>query len=377
MKFKINRDDFSNGLQQVLNIVSTRSTMPILGNVLIEAKDDRICLSTTNLDLGIRSCIKASVDNEGEITLPVRRLAMIIRELPKVEVFVEASSNNQAQIESGGSHFRIMGISKDEFPSLSTLSDPREFLLPQNELVQMLRSVSYAQSTDENRHMLNGVCFNITEGKLVLVATDGRRLAFISSELKESKNKNGSLILPAKTVTELERLLGQGDNVRVVFNERQIAFNIEVNKKGDTTTGLTDDIYLISKIVEGDYPDFQEAIPKQTKYRIKLERELMLECMNRAALMTSDKKNSVKIKISKNLMEIFAFSPEHGDSHESMAIQYEDEDVELSFNPWFIIELLKALPNDEVIFEFKDNMSAGVFKTNANFLCVIMPLVLN
>lgn len=403
MKFKINRDNFSNGLQQVLNIVSIRSTMPILSNVLIEAKKDNVIhLTTTNLDIGIRACIQADeVETEGEITLPVRRLAMIIRELPNVEVFFKASSNNQAQVESGGSRFRFMGIAKDEFPDLASLKGSREFILPQSDLTRMLRSVSYAQSTDINRHTLNGVHFNTKEGKISLVATDGRRLALISSEIQSSskdpidslisedkllsktldysliqKEKEG-FILPANTVAELERLLGKGDSIRFVFDERKVAFTIEVNEKKDNVSGLVGSIYLVSKIVEGDYPNYQEAIPKQAQFRIKLERELMLECVNRAALVTSDKNHSITIKITNNLLEIFASSPEYGESHESMAIQYEGEEVQLVFNPIFIIDLLKALSNDEVILEFQNNMSAGVFKTNANFLCVIMPLLRN
>ena len=389
MKFKINRDHFSHGLQQVLNIVSIRSTMPILSNVLIEAKKDNcIYLTTTNLDIGIRACVQADeVEIEGEITLPVRRLAMVIRELPKVEVFFNASSANQAQVESGGSRFKFMGMPKDEFPDLATLNSSHSFVVAQEDLIRMLRSVSYAQSADINRHTLNGVHFNTEKGQLSLVATDGRRLAFISNELKESK-KDGEdsfalegqkkdFILPANTVTELERLLGKGNDVHFVFDERKVTFTIAVGDQSDTTSGLIDNIYLVSKVVEGDYPDYKEAIPKETQLRIKLERELMLECVNRAALVTSDKNHSVTIKITNNLLEIFASSTEYGESHESMAIQYEGEEIQLVFNPVFIIDLLKALPNDEVILELQNNMSPGVFKTNANFLCVIMPLLRN
>ena len=375
MKFKINQDHFSNGLQQVLNVVASRSTMPILSNVLIEAEEGHISLTTTNLDLGIRCRIKADVSDTGSITLPVRKLATIIKELPVNEVFLETNKSNQAKITSGGSLFKIMGIGSEEFPPLPTFENRKVFELSQDEIVNMLKSVSYAQSTDENRYILNGVYFNFADEKLTLVATDGRRLGLTGLELEVSEDNAGSLILPAKTVAELERLMGKGEKVNIAFNDRQAAFEIGLDEAGDS--GLADHLYLVSKIVEGNYPNYRQVIPKETEHRVKIERELMLECVHRAAIVTSDKSNSVKIKVSKNLLEISGQSTEYGESHESMAIAYDGPEVQVAFNPQFLMEPLKALTKDEVFFEFKDELSPGLFKTLDNFICVIMPLRLN
>ncbi len=375
MKFKINQDHFSNGLLQVLNVVASRSTMPILSNVLIEAEEGHISLTTTNLDLGIRCRIKAEVTDKGSITLPVRKLANIVKELPVNEVFLETSEKNQAKITSGGSLFKIMGISSEEFPPLPTFENRKVFELSQDEIVNMLKSVSYAQSTDENRYILNGVYFKFADEKLTLVATDGRRLGLTGLDLEVSEENAGSLILPAKTVAELERLMGKGEKVNIAFNDRQAAFEIGLDEAGDS--GLVDHLYLVSKIVEGNYPNYRQVIPKETEHRVKIERELMLECVNRAALVTSDKSNSVKIKVSKNLLEISGQSSEYGESHESMAIAYDGPEVQVAFNPQFLMEPLKALNKDEVFFEFKDELSPGLFKTLDNFICVIMPLRLN
>ena len=374
MKFKINQDHFSNGLQQVLNVVATRSTMPILSNVLIEASDGHISLTTTNLDLGIRCRIKAEVEEPGGITLPVRKLATIVRELPQSDIFIETGNNNQAKITSGGSLFRIMGISIEEFPPLPTFENRHVFELSQEDIVGMLKSVSYGQSTDENRYILNGVYFSFADEKLTLVATDGRRLALTALETEISEDNTGSLILPAKTVAELERLLGKGEKVKIAFNDRQVAFEIAIDADD---SGLVDELYLVSKIVEGKYPNYRQVIPKETEHRVKVERELMLECVHRAALLTSDKSNSVRLKVSKNLLEISGSSSEYGESHESMAIAYDGPEVQVAFNPQFLMEPLKALTKDEVFFEFKDEMSPGLFKTLDNFICVIMPLRLN
>jgi DNA polymerase III subunit beta len=374
MKFKINRDHFSNGLAQVLNVVGSKATMPILSNVLIEADKDSISLTTTNLDLGIRCKIKADVKEVGTVTLPVKRLATIVRELPNIDVVFDAAPNHQVKLSSGGSNFKIMGIGKEEFPPLPEFGDEKSFSLEQEELMTMMQSVSYAQSTDETRYILNGVYFAFKDGKLSLVATDGRRLALISKEMEVTQENTGSLILPAKTVGELLRMLGKGSKLKISFNDRRAAFQISTDKD---SSGLIDSIYLYSKVVEGNYPNYNQVIPKETHQRIKLERELLQQCVHRAALVCSEKSNSVKIKITSNLLEITAQSPDFGEAHESMAIAYSGPDLQVAFNPQFILDPLRALTKDEVFFELKDEISPGVFKTLDSFICVIMPVRLS
>ena len=238
----------------------------------------------------------------------------------------------------------------------------------------MLRSVAYAQSTDETSYILNGVYFNFTEGKLTLVATDGRRLALVSKELDVPADGTGSIILPAKTVSELQRMLDKGEKLKVSFNDRRAAFQINTDKD---SSGLVDSIYLYSKVVEGNYTNYQQVIPKETHQRIKLEREFLLQGIHRAALVCSEKANSVKLKVSANLLEITAQSPDFGEAHESMAIGYSGPEFQVAFNPAFLIDPLKALTQDEIYFELKDEVSPAVFKTLENFICVIMPVRVN
>jgi len=238
----------------------------------------------------------------------------------------------------------------------------------------MLKSVAYAQSSDETRYILNGVYFNFRDGKLSLVATDGRRLALIAKELEIPAENAGAIILPAKTVGELLRMLDKGEKVKIDFSERRCSFQIGTEKD---SSGLVDSIYLYSKVVEGNYPNYQQVIPKETHQRIKLERELLLQCIHRAALVTSEKANSVKLKLSSNMLEIMAQSPDFGEAHESMAISYSGPDLQAAFNPTFLMDPLKALTKDEVFFEVKDEVSPGVFKTLENFICVIMPVRLS
>jgi DNA polymerase III subunit beta len=233
-----------------------------------------------------------------------------------------------------------------------------------------LRKVSYAQSTDENRYILNGVYFNFADGKLTLVATDGRRLATTARGLAAEATQTGQLILPARTVNELQRMLGDNGDVRIAFNDRQVSFRVQIAKPD---AALTDQINLVSKVVEGNYPNYRQVIPKETVHRIDLEREQLLECVQRAALMTSDKNTSVKLTVGESKLVITASSSEYGESQEEVAIKFDGPQVQIAFNPAYLLDPLKALSDDTVQFEFKDDMSPGVIRNKEEFLCVVMP----
>jgi DNA polymerase-3 subunit beta len=348
--------------------------MPILGHVLLEAKDDTVWLTTTNLDTGIRCALKASVQQPGAITLPARKLFTIFKSLPVLDVGVECTEQvTQVKITSGGSTFKIMGLVAADFPALPSIDKSQGLVLLQEELSQMLQAVAYAQSGDEARYILNGVYFAFKPGEMTLVATDGRRLALISKPISGDYSGLSGIILPAKTVAELLRLLGQGKQMTVYVSDRQIAFDIQVATKEDTS-GLVGSIDLVSKVVEGKYPDYNQVIPKQTEYRVNLERELFQECVQRAALVANEKNLFVKLNFRPNNLEISASSPEYGESYESMALAYEGPAVQLIFKPQYLLEPLKALPDDSIAFEFKDELSPGVLKTLNHFLCVIMPI---
>lgn len=372
MKFKINRDHFTNALAQTLNVVGTKAAAPVLNNVLIEAtQPDRIVLTTTNLDLAIQVTARAAVTEFGSTTLPAKRLAGIVRELSESEVTFDAGADHRALLTSGRSKFRIPGIGKEEFPPFPDLSEDRSISLGQETLIEMLRSVAYAQSQDETRFILNGVYFHLVDKEATLVATDGRRLAKVTRELEAALPKPGSFILPARTAGELARMLGRGEKVDIAFNERRVGFQIGV---ADADSGLVDRMQVVSKVVEGNYPNYQQVIPKETVHRLKLERELFAQCVHRAQLVTTEKSSAVRLRLTSALLEITASSTEFGDAHESMAVEYSGPEVSIGFNPTYLLDPMKALSKDEVFFEFKDEVSPGVIKTLENFTCVIMPV---
>ncbi|MDR1457280.1 MAG: DNA polymerase III subunit beta [Puniceicoccales bacterium] len=371
MKFSIEKTTFVNGLQQVLSVVEQRAIIPVLSNVLLDCVDGRLKITATNLDISIHCQVKAEIEIEGKITLPARKLAAIVRSLPGDTVVVELVGTT-VKISSGRSNFQIMGLPADDFPSTNEPNPLNKTHLQQAEMAKMLRNVSFAQSSDDNRFILNSVYFCFDQNKLTFAATDGRRLSLVSKEIAKNVENTKGVIIPSKTIREIERLLGQGEDVSFLFDNRQIVFLIAVDEENQD--GLIGDIKVVSKIVEGNYPNFRQIIPQGAENRVKLDRQLTLECIQRVAIVANDQKNLVKLCFENNTLEISAESQEYGNAHEKIAIVYEGKPIEIAFNYVFICDPLKVLTQDEVFFEFKDELSAGVFKTLEDFLYVVMPL---
>jgi len=361
MKLAVTKEALLEGLQRIQNVVSNRATLPVLSNALLEATEAGLRLTTTDLEVGIRCSIEAKVEKPGATTLPARRLAAIVRELPSSEVVLEIDAKNAATIRCGASFFKIYGLPQEEFPTFPTVGEPKSFTLKQSELKDGLRKTSYAISSDETRYVLNGILFSLSDNKLTLVATDGRRLALFDSDIEFPKSHERDFILPTKAVTELQRLLGEDGDVTISTSDNLASFELN-------------GAFLASKLVEGNYPNYRQVIPAEAKERIALEREAFLNCVRRVSLLSSDKTSSVRLNFTKNNLDITANTPEVGEAKESLAINYRGKDISIAFNPEFLMDPLRSLPNDEVFLELIDEMSPGVLKIQSPFLYVIMPM---
>ncbi|MBI3852502.1 MAG: DNA polymerase III subunit beta [Verrucomicrobia bacterium] len=369
MNLTIAKEQIINGLQAVQNIVSTRTTLPILSNVLLRAEKDRLELTATDLDVTVSCGVEATVKKVGATTVPVKKLFGIVRELNNPELEIEVDDKHSCSLRSGASFYKINGLSADEFPPLPKLKEERKVVLPQEKVRSMMKKTSFAISTDESRYVLNGIFLSLKEHKLTMVATDGRRLALVDEEVDVSDKSQGEFIVPAKAVNELNRLLQDKGEVEVRYNENQAAFTLK-DEKGFS-------ILVATKLIEGNYPNYRQVIPAEAKERVALSREEFLHALRRAEIMTSDKSNSVKLAFAKNNLAITANSPEVGEARESLAINYKGKEMSIAFNPKYLIDALNALPNDEVFIELIDELSPGVLKINGPFLYVVMPMRLS
>ena len=361
MKFTVSKEALLDGLQRTQNVVSSRVTLPVLVNVLIEASDSGLRLTTTDMEVATRCVVDAMVEKPGATTIPAKRLALVVRELPSADILVDTDSKNVTSLSCGNSFFKIYGLPKEDFPPYPRFDEAKAITLKQAELKGGLRKTIYAVSSDETRYVLNGILFSFKDNKLTMVATDGRRLALFDTDLEFPKSLERDMIVPTKAVNELMRLVGEDGDLTIHFGEHLVLFRM-----GNTE--------LVTKLVEGNYPNYRLVIPTEAKQRVTLEREAFLTSLRRVALFSAEKSSSVKLTFSKNNLDITANTPEVGEARESLYLQYEGRDFSIAFNPEFLIDPLRNLTEDEVYLELTEETSPGVLKINKPFLYVLMPM---
>jgi len=361
MKLKCEREKFLQALQTVQNVVSSRSTLPILSNVLLEAGDDELILTTTDLEVGMRKRLDAKVGKKGALTLPAKRLLSILRELPVKEVVMEAVDQREVLIKYDSSYFKVMGLPKDDFPPLPDFRKNRSLKTPQRPFSELIRKTHFAISTDESRYVLNGLYLVFAKGKITGVATDGRRLALCEVEANVPDGFDKGIIVPTKAVNELARILtGEGD-VEIFVGENQAAFG-------------SDGCALVTRLIEGHFPNYQQVIPPKIEYKLLLDREEFLSAAKRAALLTSEQSNSVKMALQKNRLVMSSNTPDVGEAREELVISYAGEEFSIAFNPQYLIDALKSLDEKEIALELIDGLNPGVLRSGNAFLYVIMPI---
>jgi DNA polymerase-3 subunit beta len=361
MKLTVTKSALITGLMTVQNVVGSRSTLPILANVLLAAEKDKLWLTTTNLDVSVRCGIDANVSRAGATTLPVRRLSGIVRELNDGDIEIEIDDNDIATLTSGSSYFKIIGISEEEFPPVPKPEGEYGYKMEQGTFKEMLRKTAYAASTDETRYVLNGVLMSFRGGKLTVVATDGRRLALVEHEVEVPRETEADLILPSKAVSELQHTLHDQGELRIYAKGTQVMFHFG-------------DVQIVSKLIEGTYPNYRQVIPAQCEERVTLERETLLAALRRVALLSTDKTMATKLMFAKNRLVILMTTPDIGEARETLPIKYAGRDLTVAFNPDFMMDPLKNLTTDEVFIEMTDEMSPGVIKCDMPFLYVLMPM---
>lgn len=373
MKITAPRESLLNGLQAVQSVVASRSSLPILSNVLISAEQGHIELRATDLEVSVICRVEANLERIGATTLPVKRLFGLIRDMQGGEVTLEVNDKEVSTLQAGASLYKINGIAGEEFPRLPQFKEEPALKITQSKLKEMIRKTHFAASTEESRHVLNGVYFNVQEDKLTMVATDGRRLALTEEEAGEGKSTKVEFIIPSKSIGELSRnLIGTGE-VEMRLNKggtdgapQQVEFRI--HSEGKTP------VRICSKLIEGNFPNFKQVIPKEMKERVVIVREELLQALKRADNITSERNSSVKLSFTKNRLSITANSPDVGEGRENIALNYKGAEITIAFNPGYLMDPLKVLESDEINIELIDDNSPAVIKSNTPFLYVLMPM---
>ena len=364
MKLAINRESFLKGLQQIQTVISAHPTLPVLHNVRIQADKQGVTLLATDLSVTMRCTVEAAVKKTGASTFPARRLLSIVRELPQADLEFDVSDGNVASILCAASEYKIFGLSADEFPELPKFEESRVVTLQQETLREMLKKTVYAVSTDESRQILNGILMSLRDQKATLVATDGRRLALVEQELEMPADVQAELVVPTKTVQELIKVLRDDGTVKLQWLPNLAAFDLG-------------DVLIVTKLIEGSYPNFRQVIPSQCEERVALDREALLAAIRRVALLASEKNPSVKVTFAKNQVQIVTVTPDVGEARETVPVKYTGKSIAMAFNPEYLMDPLRALTSDEVAVELVDDLSPAVITCEIPFLYVLMPLRLN
>ena len=369
MEFIIEKEEFVRGLFRSQSVVEKKGTMPILLNVLIETKDMGISITATDLEIGIKGFYPAAVKKPGSITLVAKKLYEVVKELPEKEVSFRLKENQWVEICSGKSLFNFMGISAETFPSFPEYEEEDFIALEAEVLREMVDKTIFAVSSDESRYNLTGVFLAKKEEegkkKIRMVATDGYRLSMIDRSLnREIVGLENGILLPKKGLMELTRLLDEeGTEAWVKFKNN----NFIVKR---------DKVVLIMRLLDAEFPDYQQVIPGQPKRIIRMARNQILNSLQRISILSSEKTKGVKFHFSKDLLELSSYNPDFGEAKEELSVDYKGESLTVGFNYRFILEVLNILTSEEIQFEMEDGVSPAKIRpaNDDDHTCVVMPM---
>lgn len=362
MKIKILKDELIRNIQNVQNIISSKSSLPILSNVLIESEQGSVKLTSTDLDIGISSVFASEVEESGAITVPAKRFSEIVKELPDEDIIINTMKNNSMTIKCGKCFFKILGLPKEDFPKLPEFKKDPHVTIEQSVLKKMLTMTHFSMSRDEARYVLNGALFLFKGNKLTIVTTDGKRLSLVEKEAGREV-PDMSIIVPSKTIHELNRVLEDGGEVKITFSENQVKF-----ESGNIT--------IISRLIEGEFPNYEQVIPKEAKEKIIVNREQFLLGVRRAGLLTTQDSQSIKIDILKNRLIISKSNPTVGEAKEEIETTYKGPEMVVGFNPGYLIDALKVIPKDELEIEIMGPDKPAVMRVEGFYVYLVLPMQL-
>ncbi|HVT59970.1 MAG TPA: DNA polymerase III subunit beta [Thermoanaerobaculia bacterium] len=363
MEIRLKRSDFLGELIPMQGIVERKTTIPVLSHLLLSARNDRLHLAATDLDVSLTSWCAAEVQQEGAIAVQAKKLIEIIRSLTASEVALIQEEPRVLSIRAGTSRFKIHGLAADDFPTLPSVEEIVPVEIPFADFRRMVAKVLFAVSAEESRFQLNGALLKLKDGTFEIVATDGHRLALVEGSLERSGDPD-SVLVPRKALQELQRLEGEG-TLTYRHGEHHLSFRLGQRE-------------LICRILEGTFPDYERVIAKDNDKRILFDRKPLVEAVQRAALMTSDRARAVRLQFAPDQLVISAINTDLGEAVEEVACQYDGPEFRLGINPDYLTQFLSAVDTERVRLELKDENTQCVGYpqdgSDTRYLCVIMPM---
>lgn len=364
MKAIVSRIELVSLIGKIQNVVPSKPSIPILANVLIEARDGQLIFSVTDLTVSIQAYLDADIKEEGAIVLPARRFFQLARELTAPQVEIHTTSPETAVINAGSSHFKVHGMHKSEFPSLPDLSDGIECPLKASLLKEMLSRTVFAAAREDSRKIINSVLLENTENATTFISTDGKRMAKMHIESPPLDSKQmGSYIIPIKAVEEMIRMLDTKE-------EEEIKLSLMKDKIALELRSLT----LITKLLSGEYPDISRVIPKQAPHALSLHREELISLLRQVSLFTSEKAISVRFTLLPGELHLSAMTGEIGEGNVRMPVNYSGEKLEIAFHPNYVLDMLRHSKDETVVLSLTDSYNPGMVTDTSTAQFVVMPM---
>ena len=367
MELVVRKTDLLKELQLFQGIVERKNTIPILANVLLEAKGDELHLAATDLEVGLRSKCAASVSKPGSLTLPAKKLYEIVKELPETDVRIEEDKNGAVKVAADRYESKMQTLPREDFPTLPEIAAGETTTVPRGTLREMVAKTQFAITGEDTRYFLNGGLFVLRPDSMLLVATDGHRLALVSAPRSGAgKGEESRTILPKKTLLELGRLLAEGaGDISFAKGENHIFFEV-------------DGRLLVSRMIDGQFPAYERVIPKNNDKRIEFERDRFMSAIRRVALLSNERSRAVKFSLESGRVEVASNSPELGEAREQLAVEYGGPALQISFNAHYVLDFLNAVQSDAIAMEFRDEVSQTVMRpvgtTDYDYTYVVMPM---
>ena len=367
MKFTCTQENFNKALSNVSHIAGRSVTLPILNNILLEVKDGLINLSSTNLEIGIKTQLRGKIEKEGSFTVQAKLLADYINLLPKEKISLELKDQT-VYIECQKHETYIKGLESSDFPVIPEVNTDKKVKLKSIDLKKALNQVMFSVTLDESRPEISGIFFSISNNKLLLVGTDSYRLAEKSIALTDSSGEEHKIIVPLRTLQELNRILSETNQEEIIIyiNDSQIMFVLE------------DEVELVSRLIEGQYPDYKQIIPTESKTQTKVKVEELSRIIKSVSLFCKPGVNDVKLNLleEKNELIVSAANSGIGENTVTLSTEISGIDNEVVFNYRYFLDGLSNLGEDEVVLELVNDNSPGVMKAdkNGNYLYIVMPI---
>ena len=347
MKFSLPKETFLAELQILQGIVEKRNTMPILANILMNVSEGSIELVGTDLEVGLRTHVGATIEKTGAITVNGKKIFEIVKSLPEGQAVEVELKDETLEIRSGESEFKVLCLAKEDYPQVPDAGFERGIVLPLQDVKDMIDRVFYA-ITQEQRYYLNGALLSLKNRQIELVSTDGHRLSYTKKAQDGLKlDKDLSVIVAKKTLNEIRK-----------FEEETIAFDLDENNLFFRVGART----LISRIIESKFPNYQAVIPKDNPGRLVLARAELADAIRRVSLLSAERSKGIKFTLEKNRLRLFSSNPEIGEARDKLAVDYKGQDLEIGFNAQYLLDFLTAVGSEKIVFELKDENSAVLMR---------------